>query len=92
VDGVHNEKNNSASVLAVALSRRGGIVCDVVNYLDTPPSSSELMQLLDQLRRLMNVQGFEFRIVGSPDPKRVQTDPWNARLARHLLQVKPRHN
>lgn len=69
---IYHNNRCSKSRATLALLEERGIVCDVVNYLDTPPSSSELMQLLDMLgmtpRELMRTSEAEYSELGLDDP------------------------
>ena len=69
---IYHNNRCSKSRATLALLEERGIVCDVVNYLDTPPSSTELMQLLDMLgmtpRELMRKNEAEYTELGLDDP------------------------
>lgn len=69
---IYHNNRCSKSRATLALLEQRGVVCDVVNYLDTPPSSTELMQLLDMLgmtpRELMRTNEAEYSELGLDDP------------------------
>lgn len=72
--GVRIYHNNrcSKSRATLALLEERGVVCDVVHYLDTPPSTTELVELLDMLgmtpRELMRTSEAEYNELGLDDP------------------------
>jgi len=67
----HNDQC-SKSRAALALLQERGCQCEVINYLDTPPSIDELVQLLDQLgmtaRELIRKGEAEYAELGLDDP------------------------
>ncbi|HEY2624350.1 arsenate reductase (glutaredoxin) [Dyella sp. Tek66A03] len=69
---IYHNNRCSKSRETLALLEAQGQVCEVVNYLDTPPSSAELMQLLDMLgmtpRELMRKGEPEYSELGLDDP------------------------
>ena len=69
---IYHNNRCSKSRATLAMLEERGVVCDVVNYLDTPPSSSELVQLLDMLgmtpRELMRKNEAEYSELGLDDP------------------------
>lgn len=69
---IYHNNRCSKSRETLALLEAQGQVCEVVNYLDTPPSSAELMQLLDMLgmtpRELMRKGEPEYIELGLDDP------------------------
>ena len=46
---IYHNNRCSKSRATLALLQEHGCQCEVINYLDTPPSIEELIQLLDQL-------------------------------------------
>lgn len=83
---IYHNSRCSKSRETLALLEARGQVCEVVNYLDTPPSSAELTQLLDMLgmtpRELMRKGEPEYRELGLDDPSLDET-ALIAALARH---------
>ena len=74
---IYHNSRCSKSRETLALLEARGQVCEVVNYLDTPPSSAELTQLLDMLgmtpRELMRKGEPEYRELGLDDPSLDET-------------------
>ena len=83
---IYHNNRCSKSRATLALLEERGVVCDVVNYLDTPPSSAELMQLLDMLgmtpRELMRTGETEYTELGLDDPSLDDTT-LNAAMVSH---------
>ena len=69
---IYHNNRCSKSRVTLALLEAQGQVCEVINYLDTPPSSAELAQLLDMLgmtpRDLMRKSEPEYGELGLDDP------------------------
>lgn len=69
---IYHNSRCSKSRATLALLEERGIACDVVNYLDTPPSAAELTHLLDMLgmtpRELMRKGEEEYATLGLDDP------------------------
>lgn len=69
---IYHNNRCSKSRAALALLEARGEVCEVVNYLETPPSSDELTVLLDMLgmtpRDLMRKGEPEYAELGLDDP------------------------
>ncbi|WP_266181785.1 arsenate reductase (glutaredoxin) [Dyella humicola] len=69
---IYHNHRCSKSRATLALLEAQGQVCEVINYLDTPPSSAELTQLLDMLgmtpRDLMRKGEPEYSELGLDDP------------------------
>jgi arsenate reductase (glutaredoxin) len=69
---IYHNSRCSKSRATLALLQAQGQVCEVINYLDTPPSAAELMQLLDMLgmtpRELMRKGEPEYSELGLDDP------------------------
>ncbi|WP_114241114.1 arsenate reductase (glutaredoxin) [Dyella sp. C9] len=69
---IYHNNRCSKSRATLALLEQRGVVCDVVNYLETPPSAEELAQLLDMLgmtpRELMRKGEAEYAELGLDDP------------------------
>jgi arsenate reductase len=67
----HNNRCSKSRATLVLLEERG-ITCDVINYLETPPSAAELTKLLDMLgmtpRDLMRKSEAEYTELGLDDP------------------------
>ncbi|MHA6203352.1 arsenate reductase (glutaredoxin) [Dyella soli] len=67
----HNSRCSKSRATLELLEARGE-ACEVVNYLDTPPSSAELTQLLDMLgmtpRELMRKGEPEYAELGLDNP------------------------
>ncbi|TBR39583.1 MULTISPECIES: arsenate reductase (glutaredoxin) [Dyella] len=69
---IYHNARCSKSRATLALLEERGCVCDVVNYLETPPSIEELTQLLTQLgmtpRELIRKGEAEYAELGLDDP------------------------
>lgn len=69
---IYHNNRCSKSRATLALLEERGCVCDVVNYLDTPPSIEELTQLLGMLdmtpRELLRKGETEYLELGLDDP------------------------
>ena len=67
----HNNRCSKSRATLALLEAHGGKV-EVINYLDTPPSASELTALLKQLgmtaRELLRRSEDEYRSLGLDDP------------------------
>lgn len=68
---IYHNSRCSKSRATLSLLEERGVVCDVVNYLDTPPSTAELAELLDMLgmtpRELMRKNEAEYTELGLDD-------------------------
>jgi len=69
---IYHNNRCSKSRATLALLEEHGQACEVVNYLDTPPSSAELAELLDMLgmtpRELMRKSEPEYAELGLDNP------------------------
>ena len=69
---IYHNSRCSKSRATLALLQERGCQCEVINYLDTPPSVEELVQLLDQLgmtpRELIRKGETEYAELGLDDP------------------------
>jgi len=69
---IYHNNRCSKSRATLALLEERGCECEVINYLETPPSMDELTQLLDQLgmtpRELMRNGEPEYAELGLDDP------------------------
>lgn len=69
---IYHNNRCSKSRAALALLEGRGETVEVINYLDTPPSASELRGLLGQLgmtaRELLRVGEPEYQSLGLDDP------------------------
>ncbi|WP_243042458.1 arsenate reductase (glutaredoxin) [Dyella sedimenti] len=69
---IYHNSRCSKSRATLALLEQRGVACEVVNYLDTPPSAEELTRLLDMLgmtpRELMRKGEPEYAELGLDDP------------------------
>jgi arsenate reductase len=69
---IYHNNRCSKSRATLALLEARGEVCEVVNYLETPPSADELTGLLDMLgmtpRELMRKGEPEYTELGLDDP------------------------
>ncbi|MFC4526622.1 arsenate reductase (glutaredoxin) [Dyella halodurans] len=69
---IYHNNRCSKSRETLALLEARDQVCEVINYLDTPPSAAELSQLLDMLgmtpRDLMRKGEAEYSELGLDDP------------------------
>jgi len=67
----HNARCSKSRATLALLEQRVG-TCEVVNYLDTPPSAAELGVLLKQLdmtaRQLLRAGEAEYQSLGLDDP------------------------
>lgn len=67
----HNNRCSKSRATLALLEERGGPV-EVIHYLDTPPSASELATLLKQLgmtpRQLLRTGEAEYQELGLADP------------------------
>jgi len=67
----HNNRCSKSRATLALLQERGGEV-EVVNYLDTPPSATELAGLLKKLgmtaRQLLRTGEAEYQALGLADP------------------------
>jgi len=69
---IYHNNRCSKSRATLALLEERGIACDVINYLDTPPSATELAHVLDMLgmapRELIRKGEEEYTALGLDDP------------------------
>jgi arsenate reductase len=67
----HNNRCSKSRATLALLEQHVG-ACEVINYLDTPPSASELSVLLKQLgmgaRELLRTGEVEYQSLGLDDP------------------------
>jgi len=67
----HNTRCSKSRATLALLEQRVG-TCEVINYLDTPPSAAELGELLNQLgmtaRELLRTSEAEYQLLGLDDP------------------------
>ncbi len=67
----HNARCSKSRATLALLEQRMG-TCEVINYLDTPPSAAELGELLNQLgmtaRELLRTSEAEYQLLGLDDP------------------------
>jgi arsenate reductase len=67
----HNTRCSKSRATLALLEQRMG-TCEVINYLDTPPSAAELGELLNQLgmtaRELLRTSEAEYQLLGLDDP------------------------
>lgn len=75
---IYHNNRCSKSRETLALLQERGCQCEVINYLDTPPSVEELTQLLDQLgmtaRELIRKGEAEYAELGLDDPSLSEHD------------------
>ena len=90
---IYHNNRCSKSRETLALLEARGKVCEVVNYLDTPPSSAELRQLLDMLgmtpRELMRKGEPEYSELGLDDPSLDETTLIAALVSHPRLIERP---
>lgn len=90
---IYHNSRCSKSRATLALLEERGVVCDVVNYLDTPPSSDELARLLDLLgltpRELMRKNETEYSELGLDDPSLDDTTLIAAMVSHPRLIERP---
>jgi arsenate reductase len=81
----HNNRCSKSRATLALLEQRGGEI-EVINYLDTPPSTAELVVLLQQLgmtaRELLRTGEEEYRSLGLDDPS-LDDDALIAAMAAH---------
>lgn len=69
---IYHNNRCSKSRTTLALLEERGCTCEVINYLETPPSMDELIELLDQLgmtpRELLRKGEPEYAELGLDDP------------------------
>ncbi|MFC5741218.1 arsenate reductase (glutaredoxin) [Dyella tabacisoli] len=74
---IYHNSRCSKSRAALTLLQEHGCQCEVVNYLDTPPSIEELTVLLEQLgmtaRELMRKSEPEYQELGLSEPTLSET-------------------
>jgi arsenate reductase len=67
----HNARCSKSRATLALLEQHVG-TCEVINYLDTPPSAAELGVLLNQLgmtaRELLRTSEAEYQLLGLDDP------------------------
>lgn len=68
----HNSRCSKSRATLALLKQHVGGACEVINYLDTPPSTTELTVLLKQLgmsaRELLRSGEAEYQSLGLDDP------------------------
>lgn len=83
---IYHNSRCSKSRATLALLQARDCQCEVINYLDTPPSVEELVQLLDQLgmtpRELIRKGEAEYAELGLDDPSLSDHDLITA-MSRH---------
>jgi arsenate reductase len=83
---IYHNSRCSKSRATLALLQERGCLCEVINYLDTPPSIEELRQLLDQLgmtpREPIRKGENEYAELGLDNPALSDTD-LIAAMAQH---------
>jgi arsenate reductase len=77
----------------LALIRNCGIEPEVIQYLKTPPTQSQLQQLLQQMgmgpRALLREKGTPFHELGLGDPNKTDAELIEAMLAHPILINRP---
>jgi arsenate reductase (glutaredoxin) len=88
----HNARCSKSRATLALLEERVG-TCEVVNYLDTPPSAAELGVLLKQLdmtaRQLLRAGEAEYQSLGLDDPTLDDATLIDAMLAHPKLIERP---
>ena len=83
---IYHNSRCSKSRATLALLQERGCQCEVIDYLDTPPSMDELAGLLDKLgmtpRELIRKGESEYAELGLDDPSLSDTD-LIAAMTRH---------
>jgi len=78
---------------ALAMIRRSGVEPQVVEYLKTPPSREELVELIAAMgisvRGLLREKGMPYAELGLADPERTDDDLIDAMLAHPILINRP---
>jgi arsenate reductase len=87
---IYHNARCSKSRATLALLQERGCACEVVNYLETPPSVTELTQLLDQLgmtpRELIRSNEPDYRELGLDEPT-LGDDALIAAMAAHPILI-----
>lgn len=87
---IYHNARCSKSRATLALLQERGCTCEVVNYLETPPSVAELMELLDQLgmtpRELIRSNEPVYRELGLDEPT-LGGDALIAAMAAHPVLI-----
>lgn len=87
---IYHNARCSKSRATLALLQEHGCACEVVNYLETPPSVAELMELLDQLgmtpRELIRSNEPDYRELGLDEPT-LGDDELIAAMAAHPILI-----
>lgn len=90
---IYHNNRCSKSRAALALLEQRGVPFEVINYLDTPPTASELEMLLQQLgmtaRQLLRTGEAEYRSLGLDDPARDDAALVAAMVAHPRLIERP---
>lgn len=90
---IYHNARCSKSRATLALLQERGCTCQVVNYLETPPSVEELTQLLDQLgmtpREIIRSNEPEYRELGLDEPTLSDGDLVAAMAAHPILIERP---
>ena len=87
---IYHNARCTKSRATLALLQERGCICDVVNYLETPPSVAELTALLDQLgmtpRELIRSNEPDYRELGLDEPT-LGDDELIAAMAAHPILI-----
>jgi len=90
---IYHNSRCSKSRATLALLEERGLACDIVNYLETPPSAEELTQILGQLgmtpQELIRKGEPEYAELGLDDPALSDTDLIAAMSAHPRLIERP---
>ena len=90
---IYHNSRCSKSRETLALLQQHGCQCEVINYLDTPPSVEELTQLLDQLgmtaRELVRQGEAEYAELGLDNPALSEHDLLTAMSQHPRLIERP---
>jgi arsenate reductase len=88
----HNNRCSKSRATLALLEQRGGAV-EVINYLDTPPSATELVVLLRQLgmtaRELLRSGEAEYQSLGLDNPALDEVTLITAMVAHPKLIERP---
>lgn len=88
----HNNRCSKSRATLALLEQRGEPV-EVINYLDTPPSSTELKTLLTQLgmsaRELLRTGEDDYKLLGLADPSLDESTLIQAMIVHPKLIERP---
>jgi arsenate reductase (glutaredoxin) len=90
---IYHNPNCGTSRKVLGMLRESGVEPRVVEYLKTPPSRAELLQLLASMgmtpRQLLRRKGTPFDELGLDDPAKSDAELIDAILAHPILMERP---